>query len=173
MRLLLTSNPNLHIPPECGFFVWWEEKFSNLGKSGSKFDADTFLDCIFESKKFEFWNLDRKEAKDRILKEPSKNYADLCKVLYRLHAEHAGKPDALIGDKNNFHTAHVDDLDRLCPDCRFIHIVRDGRDVATSYLALSNKTPTSAYYPRLPGTIDEIAHEWAQNVGSGLIIAMR
>jgi hypothetical protein len=52
----------------------------------------------------------------------------------------------------------------MFPDARFVHIIRDGRNVACSYLSLREKRIESDYAPRLPHRIEEIAEEWAGNI---------
>lgn len=69
-----------------------------------------------------------------------------------------------IGDKNNFHIHRVSDLARLFPDCVFVHIVRDGRDVACSYREIAAAQFKSEYRPQLPQAIREIAREWSTAV---------
>jgi hypothetical protein len=54
----------------------------------------------------------------------------------------------------------------MFPDAYFVHIVRDGRDVACSYRNLQKKRIDSKYAPDLPHDIREIAQAWTANVGN-------
>jgi hypothetical protein len=56
----------------------------------------------------------------------------------------------------------------MFPDAHFIHIIRDGRDVACSYRVLSASKIDSQYAPRLPHDITEIALDWAGNIRSAI-----
>ncbi len=48
----------------------------------------------------------------------------------------ATKPDAtVLLDKTPGYSHHVEHIERLIPDAKFIHILRDGRDVAVSLMA--------------------------------------
>lgn len=48
----------------------------------------------------------------------------------------AAKPDAThVLDKRPSYSEHVETIQTLLPNARFIHIIRDGRDVATSMMA--------------------------------------
>ena len=54
------------------------------------------------------------------------------------------------GDKTPFYTPDIHLLWQLFPGCKFIHLVRDGRDVAVSQKNIS----------WLPGSVARIAEEW-------------
>jgi Sulfotransferase family len=67
------------------------------------------------------------------------NYADLIRCLYRTYADAQGKPR--YGNKSPMYVARLPRLAEMFPEARFIHIVRDGRNVALSYLE-NNFGPT-------------------------------
>ncbi|PHR93447.1 MAG: hypothetical protein COA80_13555 [Leeuwenhoekiella sp.] len=52
----------------------------------------------------------------------------------------------------------------MFPGCKKIFIVRDGRDVACSYLELEHKKINSMYSPNLTNDVTEIAKEWCKSV---------
>ncbi len=68
-------------------------------------------------------------------------YAAFVGYLYHLFARKHGKP--LGGEKTPDYVRHLPLLHRLFPRARFVHIIRDGRDVALSTLgwAHENKGP--------------------------------
>ena len=55
-------------------------------------------------------------------------------------------------------------LDSIFRGAVFLHIVRDGRDVACSYRELARRQLKGDFVPRLPNAIREIAAEWHANV---------
>ncbi|MFN0177995.1 MAG: sulfotransferase family protein [Gemmatimonadales bacterium] len=64
-----------------------------------------------------------------------RTYAELVARLYGACAARAGKPR--WGDKTPEYVLDVPALRRLFPDCRVIHIHRDGRDVWRSWRAIA------------------------------------
>jgi hypothetical protein len=47
------------------------------------------------------------------------------------------RPGELFIDKTPDHALFMDEIYRMLPRCRFIHVLRDGRDVTASFLAVS------------------------------------
>ena len=71
---------------------------------------------------------------DRVLRLSGQEttYAGLLSGLFGLYGEAAGKP--LVGNKTAPFVRRIPELHGLWPRARFVHIVRDGRDVALSTL---------------------------------------
>jgi hypothetical protein len=59
-----------------------------------------------------------------------------------LDAAAAGSGKSVWVEKSPLHLHYIDEITRFAPDAVFLHIVRDGRDVVTSLLALSQTDPT-------------------------------
>ena len=49
-------------------------------------------------------------------------------------------------------------------NARFLHIVRDGRDVACSYREVMHRKTDNPYAPKLETAVSKIALEWSANV---------
>lgn len=154
LRLMLNSHPHICVPPECGFVQWLYAK--NI-KS-----VDAFVAALSQCKKIETWNLDM-EALTRHLRalQPG-SYADMCESVYRFYA--ADKDLKIWGDKNNYYIHHIDILEAVFPSTKYVHLVRDGRDVACSYKNVMKMRVNSIYAPRLDTDLDKIAKEWTRNV---------
>jgi len=63
-----------------------------------------------------------------------------------------------ILDKHPGYNRYVDDINRLIPDARFIHIIRDGRDVAASMVAARRRIGYGT------GTVPASAAAWKEHV---------
>jgi hypothetical protein len=60
------------------------------------------------------------------------SYGNLVSRIFDLYGERQGKP--LVGDKTPDYVRTVETLHNLWPSARFVHVIRDGRDVALSMM---------------------------------------
>lgn len=164
-RLMLNSHEHLLVPPECGFLQWWHSKYQNWSADNSKSydDISTYVNDLLTSKKIDDWNLEKKDLVDRIIKARPNTYGELSLIVY-LSYNKSSKSILKIGDKNNYYIDHLATLDGIYPEAKYVHIVRDGRDVACSYLALNKLKSDSKYKPNLSSTIGAIASDWNSNL---------
>ena len=59
-------------------------------------------------------------------------YATLVSRIFDVYGERQGKP--LVGDKTPDYVRSIETLHNLWPDARFVHVIRDGRDVSLSMM---------------------------------------
>ncbi len=164
LRLLLNSNPAILVPPECGFVIWLKKyQYNFLHNSKDQF-FDSFVQDLLGCRKFSTWKLNEKDIKQGILDSDCNSYQSICRAIHRVYANKHGRTFLYCGDKNNFYTSHVDELRDLFVGSKFIHIIRDGRDIACSYREVMHIPATSPYHPKLPTEISAIAHEWRKNI---------
>jgi len=166
LRLILTSHSQIVIPPECGFIVWLYREYKNWTAKDAVDDRlrGQFLIDLYACRKFDTWALDRAELNSLIINQQPSDYATLCALIYEAYAASQSRSVAVWGDKNNFHVNHLSTLSEIYPDARFLHLVRDGRDVACSYREVMKQNSMSPYAPQLPTDIESIADEWLTNV---------
>ncbi|WP_026934161.1 sulfotransferase family protein [Christiangramia echinicola] len=164
-RIMLTSHPNICIPPECGFIQWWYSKYKNWSKTDStnEIRVTSYIEDLKSSKKIETWNLDFSDLHKLIVKSMASNYAELSFCVLQQFCSQQNKNAIYLGDKNNYYIHHLDIIREIYPTAKYLAIVRDGRDVACSYKNLKNLKSTSKYKPILPTEIGEIAEEWREN----------
>lgn len=164
LRLMLTCHPAIVVPPECGFIVWLYAKWGGWNGDENPESLRSFVTDLFACRKFDTWRLDADQVAQRLLGAKPRSYRDLVTEVYLTFAVSRGEMPRRWGDKNNFHVRHVEEIRSIFPDALFVHIVRDGRDVACSYLALAKQTFDSPYAPSLPRDIEGIARDWSDNV---------
>jgi hypothetical protein len=80
---------------------------------------------------------------------------EAARAFYAAYAESVGKPR--WGDKTPVYLKNMLAIQKGLPEARFIHIVRDGRDVALSVLGLLFG----------PDSVDEAARRWKRKVLRG------
>lgn len=162
LRVILNAHPDLVIPPECGFAMWLYPQFKNRDVSQKEVLAD-FIVELKKTRKFETWQIDSQKLFLYLIEKPPKTYAELTHHIYNFYALTHNITPKRWGDKNNFYLNLIDEINEVFPEAQFIHIVRDGRDVAGSYIRLTKKQINSKYKPNLPDQIDKIAKEWVTN----------
>lgn len=164
VRLMLTCHPALVVPPECGFIAWLHPRFGEW--DGAAFSDSSriasFAQAVSQCRKFETWGIRAEAIESSLRDEPVGGYAEACARVYRLYGAGRGKPSARWGDKNNTYVGAVPLLRALYPAARFLHVVRDGRDVACSYREVMAAPSDSPYRPRLPTGITDIAQAWLE-----------
>ena len=166
LRLMLNSHPNIVVPPESGFLQWWYEKHKAITKEeflDENFISE-FVRDILSSKKIEDWELQYDSLITLINKNKPSNYADICSLVYYLYGRNHNKKDFIIGDKNNYYISHTETINTIYPNAKYVHLIRDGRDVACSYIKVGELKTQSKYKPILPTDIDKIAKEWSSNI---------
>lgn len=164
LRLILTSHPDIVIPPESAFLIWLEEKYRDWTSDLLNKKLDYYLNDLFNCKKFDTWRLDRKKLKSYIQQSSPGDYASLSSLIYKFYAIKMGRKAKRWGDKNNWYLNYIGLIKKLYKDTFFVHIVRDGRDVACSYKELNDAKINHIYAPKLPNKIKDIASDWVNNL---------
>ena len=160
LRIVLNAHPNIIAPPESGFLQWWFNSY----KEWPPEDIEAFAGDIHSSKKFETWNISIDELVASLETNAPNSYGEACALIYLHYARSIGKSQIkAIIDKNNYYIHHIPEIRKIWPDANFIHLVRDGRDVACSYLELKDIATDSPYRPKLPEDVASIAREWVSN----------
>ena len=163
-RLMLNSHSMINATPECGFLHWWYEKYADWDSSCVTSNRlDEYISDLESSKRIEDWKMDYAQLKEKIVQENPDNYAKLGEIVYVFYGEQKGKKAKVIADKNNYYINHFNDLNEIWPDAKYILVIRDGRDVACSYLNIETLVTNSPYKPKLSTDIKTIAKEWLTN----------
>lgn len=162
LRLILNTHSLIGVPPESGFLHWWYEKYKNWSAADSinQLKVLEFVKDLLSSKKIEGWNLDEHQLILFINQNQPKNYLELITSIYKLYTQ---KP--IVGDKNNYYIKHLDEIEIIAQNPKYIHLIRDGRDVACSYLKIKELDQSSfVYLPSVSYDINDIAIEWNNNI---------
>jgi len=95
------------------------------------------------------------ELKAFLYESRDKEFSDVVRGIYELGMRRAGK--VMWGDKTPRYVLYLPLLIKLFPQARIIHLVRDGRDVALSYLGFDSG----------PTTVRDAARYWRYMAGVG------
>jgi hypothetical protein len=129
LRAMLDSHDDLAVPPESYFVATFARKRPQFDLD-SGFAVEAFLDALCSHRWFVRWGLGEGEVKTLILEGAPANTADAIRAVYRLYTSHRSK--RRYGDKTPEYVCSMKTISGLLPEARFVHLIRDGRDVATS-----------------------------------------
>lgn len=164
IRIIMDSHPSIVVPPECGFIQWWSSKYNdwNSNDNSSK-RIQEFISDLKTSKKIEFWNLNYTHLETLIKIKRPNSYSDLVTLVLLQYALQQGKEPLVFGDKNNYYIDYLSELNTICPEAKYLIIVRDCRDVVCSYLKVNELDSNSQYKPNFPSEIKDISLQWRDN----------
>jgi hypothetical protein len=126
LRLLLDAHPDIAVTPETH---WLRGAIRRLLADPT--DAAGARNAILAEPRWVDMGISV-EGLDAIFAGHSPDRpGDTLREIYRRYANRHGA--ARVGDKTTLHNLAMHDIARILPEAHFIHIIRDGRDVAVSY----------------------------------------
>ncbi len=131
VRALFDSHPQMAVPHE-SYFVESLARRRARYERPSGFDTRRFAADLLAHPWFHRWALPADEVSSALFRQQPAGYPDAVRVVYALYAHHHGK--SRYADKTPNYVLHIPLLAELFPEARFLHLVRDGRDVALSLL---------------------------------------
>ena len=161
LRAMFDSHPEMSIPPETQFILSMAIRRRRYERQDG-IDIDPFLADVYRYTDLgERWRLGSEEVRDAWSSEPPRDYPDAIRALFTLQAHRGGKKR--YGNKTPIHVLSLPPLSRLFPEARFVHVLRDGRDVALSYLESDFG----------PDTVEGAALRWRHWTGRGVAAGRR
>ena len=125
LRNLLRSHPHLSFPDETHFIP---QIYKAYGDPANEQEARRLTEVLLQLRWVRRWKCDF----DETALIACRSYAAMVDVLFQTWARKEGKPR--WGDKTPENVLHMHTLGTIFPQARFIHVYRDGRDVARSLI---------------------------------------
>jgi Sulfotransferase family len=147
LRLMLDAHPDVGIPSETHFFHKLVKRSER-----ARISPELLADTIITHKRWGDFHLDADELRTRFDEIEPFNLSDALRAFYGLYAEKHGK--TRWGDKTPGYLRYMRRIEWVLPEARFIHLIRDGRDVALSVLPMNWG----------PSSITEAAELWVERV---------
>ena len=129
LRFMLDAHPQLAIPPETGFLAA-ALKFKDRGDKLRQKLFHTITNFPSEVPTRPDFELSRESIWSSLIQIEPFNVAEGYRAFYRLYAARFDKPR--WSDKTPHYCFELDTIRHVLPEARFIHLIRDGRDVALS-----------------------------------------
>lgn len=129
LRLMLDAHPDLAIPPETGFLAAARAWAGTPGIDATSL-ADLLTTFPPEAPAWDDFGIPATDLRRRLSAVRPFEVPDGIRAFYRAYAERFGA--SRWGDKTPVYCRHIVDIEAVLPEARFVHIVRDGRDVAVS-----------------------------------------
>jgi len=129
LRYMLSSHPRIYIPPESDFIprFFQERPHQPLRED----QAVRILKLIFDSYRFsKEWRGEHPDPQHFIDKLSDLKPSTFLDALYKEYASQYGAQR--WGDKTPIYTSYMDLIGEIFPEAKFIHVIRDGRDVVLS-----------------------------------------
>ncbi len=156
LRAMFDSHPDLAVPDEVSFVIRLARPHYALRYGWPRrFDAGRAADLVVANASWRRWGIPPDEGRAALVDPPPASFAAMVRRAYAGWAAHEGKPR--YADKTPMHVLHLRRLGRMFPEARFVHLVRDGRDVALSYRSVAWG----------PSTVTDAALLWRRRVGRG------
>ncbi len=147
LRMMLDAHPELTMPPETHFVP----ELIDVAEAGGATPED-LLATITKQREWGDFGLTEEQLLQAFREIEPLNAGDALRAFYGLYAERIGKPR--WGEKTPIYVKSIRKISRALPEARFVHVIRDGRDVA-----LSIRDRAVKEHP-----IDVIAERWVRRI---------
>lgn len=138
---MVDSHPDIAIPDESHFVVRYGSVQDRYERPDG-FALERFLHDVLNHPWFRRWGLPPETVAASLRASPPASYPDAIRAVFAAYARERGK--GRYGDKTPRYVMNMPLLSDLFPESRFLHVIRDGRDVALSHLDAGAGPPTLA-----------------------------
>lgn len=125
---MVDANPNIAITHETRWIADWFEDRVGLTPEGRV--TPELIPLLLGYPRFARLEIGREDLEGLLASGEPVTYADFVTGIFDLYARRQGKRSA--GDKTPSYVRSIPTLHALWPKAKFVHIIRDGRDVCLS-----------------------------------------
>jgi Sulfotransferase family len=128
LRRLVDAHPAVAVVDETHWIPKWLARGNGLTAEGRVTVA--LVRRLSDYHRFPRWQIPIERLEDLVAGGSQPSYAEFVSRFFDLYGEMRGK--ALVGDKTPRYVRDIPTLHSLWPEAKFVHIIRDGRDVCLS-----------------------------------------
>jgi hypothetical protein len=144
LQRVVNTHPLIAVPPETQWIPRFFEKRTGLTPEG--WVTPRLIGELIEHRTFARLGVSRQQLEGLLREGAPVSYADFVRGIFDCYGQAQGKP--LVGDKTPGYVRKTRLLHALWPQAKFVHLIRDGRDVCLSALGWKKKTARLAsLYP--------------------------
>jgi hypothetical protein len=158
---MLDRHPELAVPDESYFIP------TLAARHRGRIDASRFCDDVARISTLRDWGVRPADVAGRL--GPGATAADGIGAIFAAYAAARGK--SRWGDKTPMYMSRLRLLERLFPDARYVHVVRDGRDAAGSFLEMPAGLVTESWAH--PHDVAGFACQWRTEVRAARALGRR
>ncbi len=152
LRVMLDRHPQLAVPDESYFIPQLADRHRG------PIDVQSFVDDLRRLPTLREWGVDVETVRPKL--RPGQSPGEAIGAVYETYAETRGKER--WGDKTPMYMQRLPLLDRLFPTALYVHLIRDGRDCALSFLQMPEGIVTRSWaHPR---NVAGFACQWRAEV---------
>ena len=130
LRKIIDAHPQIAIPPET---QWIPKPFERRqGVTPDGLVTPELVSRLLSREKFTRMRIGQDELEGLVAGEEPVSYSSFVNAIFDLYGKGQGK--RLVGDKTPSYLRHIPTLHALWPQSKFVHLIRDGRDVCLSIL---------------------------------------
>jgi hypothetical protein len=130
LQRIVNAHPHIAVVNETHWIARYFEKRRGLTPEG--FVTPELIPKLLEFHKFPKMKVGREELERLIDSDEPVSYPSFVSAIFDLYGQRKGK--SLVGDKTGSYVLNLPTLHGLWPKAKFVHIIRDGRDVCLSIL---------------------------------------
>jgi sulfotransferase family protein len=160
LRRIVAAHRQIAITPETHWVPRWYEKRKGVTPQGTV--TSELLDRLANSRRFPRYGIAREDLEQLLEAADPVTYSTFVRGFYDLYGRVSGK--RLVGDKTGEYARHIPTLHALWPEARFVHLIRDGRNVCLSVLDWKEKPGASRFATWREDRVSTIAFWWKRNV---------
>jgi hypothetical protein len=164
LKRMVDAHHQIAVTPETHWIARYFERRKGLTPEG--FVTPQLIPLLMKHRRFPDLGIEREALEGFTAGVHPPRYEDFVRSIFDLYGSRHGK--ALVGDKTPGYVRVIPTLHALWPSAKFVHIIRDGRDVCLSMLNWEKADHAAGQFTTWgEDRVSTTAFFWAWNVSLG------